>query len=97
MWSTEKQNTLVTGWERASIVIDFDNIEHYCSYLNKTMLKEQTAFKEKVLKESDTLDEEQKAFFYDHMSDDHWRLHDVFPLFLGTQHLSPHIVSLSTI
>ena len=81
MWQREKENSLITGWDKISISIDFDNIEHYCSHLHKTFEKEQIRFKEKVLKEAGDMDEEEKASFYDYMSDDHWRLNDVFPSF----------------
>lgn len=37
MWPPEKENSLIKGWDRVSIAIDFDNLAYYCSYLNKTL------------------------------------------------------------
>lgn len=79
MWPPEKENSLIKGWDRVSIAINFDNLEYYCSYLNKTLKDVQLRFKEKTLKEAEKMDEEEKSHFYDYMSEEHWRLHDVFP------------------
>lgn len=79
MWPPEKENSLIKGWDRVSIAIDFDNLGYYCSYLNETLEDNQLRFKEKELKEAEKLDEKEKSYFYDYMSDDRWRLHNVFP------------------
>jgi len=81
MYQREKENSLITGWDKISISIDFDNIEQYCSMLNRTLEKEQIIFNENVQKAVGNMDENEKASFYEYRSDDHWRLHDVFPSF----------------
>ena len=79
MWPPDRTDSLITGWDKASIVIDFDNLEYYCSYLDKTIEREQASFKEKALKEAENMDDETQSHYFDYLSDEHRRLHDVFP------------------
>jgi len=68
-----------TGWFRAGIRIDIDNLREYLNTLHAAMESEKQAFEKRVEQQAKQMDQESRDAYYDFMSDEHWRLNEVIP------------------